>query len=78
MNDLKSFRIGTAFYVLENKKGSKLRLNVNYGENSFDLEVLLDKGNLSLLRKQAEATAKYMLGKKAKKNLVEKLLQLKV
>ena len=78
MYNLKSFKIGEAYYFLENKKGSKLRINVNYAEDKFDLLVLNDKGDVEQLKLQAAITAKHMLGHKAKKNLVNKLLELKI
>lgn len=78
MHDLKSFRIGEAFYYLENKKGSVLQLNVNYSSNKFEVIILKDRGDFESLKLQAGIAAKHMLGKKAKKNLVEKLVQLKI
>ena len=78
MNDIKDFRIGKAFYLLENNKGSRLRLNLNYGTNKYSFRVLVDKGNTIKLKKQAEVAAKHMLGKKAQKNLSYKLLELKL
>lgn len=78
MRDIKDFRIGKAFYIIENDKGSKLRLDLNYGTNEFSFKVLLDNGNIIKLKKQAEVAAKHMLGKKAQKNLSYKLIHLKV
>ena len=76
MNDIKDFRIGKAFYLLENDKGSKLRLSLNYAEFSYSYKVISDRGRVDRLKKQAVIIAKDMLGKKAQKNLNYKLLQL--
>lgn len=76
MQNLKNFRIGEAFYFLENNKGSKVRININYAKDAYELLPLADNGDMDLLEKQASVAARHMMGKKAKKNLVEKLLQL--
>ena len=78
MKNLKSFRIGEAFYFLENKNGSKVRIEVNYALNTCKIIDLINKGDMELLRRQGEIAASHMLGKKAKKNLVEKLLELTI
>ena len=78
MNDIKNFRIGKAIYIIENDKGSKLKIELDYGRNFFRFEVLVRGGNLGRLKKQAVIIAKDMLGRKAQKNLNYKLLQLKV
>lgn len=78
MQDIQDFHIGTAFYILENKNGSKLRLSLNYAKNSFKYKILKDLGNVVKLIKQAEVVARNLLDKKAQKNLRDKLLQLKI
>jgi hypothetical protein len=76
MKDITNFRIGIANYLLENKKGSKLKLTLNYGKNSFKTKMLIDAGNTERLLKQAETVAKNLLGKKAQRNLAYKLVNL--
>ncbi len=78
MRDIKEFRIGKANYFLENKLGSKLRLTLDYGKNSYIFKILKDVGDIDRLKEQAGVVAKNLLGKKAQKNLSYKLLQLKV
>lgn len=78
MNDIKNFQIGKAYYTIENEEGSIIKIEVNYGENSFKSDVLKRGGNLERLKKQAGAIAKDLLARKAQKNLNFKLLQLKV
>lgn len=78
MQDITNFRIGKANYFLENKLGSKLRLTLNYGKNSYVLKILKNAGDIDRLKKQAGVVAKNLLGKKAQKNLSYKLLQLKM
>ena len=78
MRDIKEFRIGKANYFLENKLGSKLRLTLDYGKNSYIYKILKDMGDIDRLKEQAGVVAKNLLGKKAQKNLSYKLLQLKV
>ena len=76
MHDITNFRIGTAHYILENKKGSKVRLSLNYGQNTFAYKILVESGDLEKLKKQAQVVAKHLLGRKAKRNLSYKLLKL--
>jgi hypothetical protein len=78
MKDIKNFHLGTAYYIIENDKGSKLKIELDYGLNRFRSNVLVRGGNLRRLKKQADIIAKDMLGRKARKNLNYKLLQLKV
>ncbi len=78
MKNLVSFKIGEAYYFLANDKGSKLRININYAKNVFGLTILKDKGDVELLKKQAGVAASHMMGKKAQKNLVEKLVNLEI
>jgi len=78
MKDIKEFRIGKAFYILQNLKGSKLKLEVDYANNEYTCRVLNNSGNIRRLKVQAGIIAAHMLGKKAQKNLRYKLLQLKV
>lgn len=78
MKDIKDFRIGRASYILESKLGGKLRLGVNYKDNKFSTKVLKKGKNINRLKKQASVIAKDMLGRKAQKNLVKKLLELKI
>ena len=78
MKDIKDFRIGIAHYILENDEGSRLELKLDYGRSSFSYDVIKEKGKLDKLKKQAGIIAKDMLGRKARKNLNYKLLQLKI
>ncbi len=78
MQDIQDFHIGTAYYIIENKKGSKLKLSLNYAQNSFKFKVLIDNGNIERLKVQAEIAAKNMLGKKAQKNLRDRLITMEV
>jgi len=78
MRDIANFRIGTAYYFLENKRGSRLKLVLNYAKNTFRFIVLKDLGNVGRLKKQAKVVAKNLLGKKAERNLAYKLKKLKM
>jgi hypothetical protein len=78
MNDIKNFQIGVAYYIIENDKGCKLRIELDYGRNRHRSKILVRGGNLERLVKQADIIAKDMLARKAQKNLNFKLLQLKV
>lgn len=78
MKDIKNFQIGKAFYIIENDRGSKLRIDLDYESNRFSSIILVARGNLEKLKNQADIIAKDMLGKKAQKNLNYKLLQLKI
>jgi len=78
MNDIKEFRIGTANYVLENDFGSKLKLTLNYAQNSFRYRVLAKGKNMNKLITQAGIIANNMLSRKAQRNLSYKLLELKI
>ena len=78
MHDIKDFRIGKAYYIIENDKGSCLRLDLNYGLNKFAFKILIDNGNIAKLINQTSFAASYMLGKKAQNNLNYKLRKLKI
>ncbi len=78
MQDVKDFHIGTAFYFLENSIGSILKLTLNYAKNTYEIEIVLDKGNIEKLKGQAKIAANYMLAKKAQKNLRDRLLEMKI
>lgn len=76
MKNIKEFRLNKASYFLEDKSGSKLKINVNYKDNKFSFTVLSFGKNINKLKNQATLVAKDMLDRKAKKNLVKKLLEL--
>lgn len=73
-NNITDFRIGKAYYYLQNTNGSRLRLTLDYGKNTFTLKVYSDQGNIERLKEQAGRVAANLLGKKAKRNLAYKLV----
>lgn len=68
----KNFRIGKAEYFIGGEDSSA-KLFLNYADDSFDIEIILQGKDLDDILVEGKIIAKHLLNDKAKLNLIERI-----
>lgn len=72
LNSIQSLSIGVAEYFLEGKD-SKIVMRLNYAENDFEFDVILNGSDLKEIIKEGKVIARHLLKDKARLNLIDRV-----